>query len=128
MSALVRGGLALPETMQLAADTARNRAVKEALANVYEELLLGQGLSGPMSRIRLFPQVLVQMIKVGEETGNLDRTLDTLADFYEAEAQAKTDTFISLMEPALTAGIALMVGFIALSVITPMYSIMGEIG
>lgn len=128
MSALVRGGLALPETMELAADTARNRAVKQALTEVQEELLLGQGLSGPMSQIRLFPPVLVQMVKVGEETGTLDSTLVTVADFYEAEAQAKTDAFISLIEPLMTAGIALLVGFIALSVITPMYSIMGEIG
>ena len=128
MSALVRGGLALPETMELAADTARNRAVKQALTEVQEELILGQGLSGPMSQIRLFPPVLVQMVKVGEETGTLDSTLVTVADFYEAEAQAKTDAFISLIEPLMTAGIALMVGFIALSVITPMYSIMGEIG
>ncbi|MEE8173995.1 MAG: type II secretion system F family protein [Dehalococcoidia bacterium] len=128
MSALVRGGLALPETMELAADTARNRAVKQALTEVQEQLLLGQGLSGPMSQIRLFPPVLVQMVKVGEETGTLDSTLVTVADFYEAEAQAKTDAFISLIEPLMTAGIALLVGFIALSVITPMYSIMGEIG
>ena len=76
----------------------------------------------------VFPKMLVQMIKVGEETGTLDTTLGTLANFYDSELDERTAAITSMIEPVMTIGIAMIVGFIALSVIMPMYSIVGAFG
>jgi type IV pilus assembly protein PilC len=73
---------------------------------------------------KLFPKLLVEMILVGEKTGTLDTTLATLADFYEKKVDRKMDMLISLIEPTLTIIVGLVVIFLALSMITPMYSIL----
>jgi type IV pilus assembly protein PilC len=91
-------------------------------------LLEGEGLSGPMSRNKVFPSLLVQMVRVGEESGKLGSTLSTVASSYEAEADDKISGLISMIEPVMTVGLALIIGFIALSVITPMYSMTGKFG
>jgi type IV pilus assembly protein PilC len=72
--------------------------------------------------------LLVQMVKVGEESGKLESTLSTVASSYEAEADDKISGLISMIEPVMTVGLALIIGFIALSVITPMYSMTGKFG
>ena len=80
-----------------------------------------------MTKHKLFPPLLVQMVMVGEESGNLESTLTVVANSYETEADDRLSGLISLIEPAMTIGLALMVAFIALAVITPMYSIMGSV-
>ena len=66
----------------------------------------------------------VEMVVVGENTGNLESALATLADFYERRVDKKVDTLVAMIEPALTVIIAVVVAFIALSMITPMYSML----
>ena len=128
MALLVHAGLPLPEIMQMVERTSGNYIVKEALASVGTGLLQGEGLSGPMSRNKVFPSLLVQMVRVGEESGTLESTLGTVASSYEVEADDKISGMISMIEPAMTIGLAVAVGFIALAVITPMYSMMGKFG
>ncbi|GAI53190.1 unnamed protein product, partial [marine sediment metagenome] len=70
---------------------------------------------------------MVQMTAVGEETGNLDNTLGTVAESYETEADAKTEAMIALITPAMTVIIGLIVGFVALSLVSAMYSIYGQV-
>jgi type IV pilus assembly protein PilC len=126
-SALVRAGLPLSEVMELVVHTTGNTIVAEALERVCGALLTGQGLAAPLAAERLFPSLLSQMVRVGEESGALEANLATLADFYEEEVDRTTRLLVSLAEPALTIFIALVVGFIAISMVTPMYSIMSEI-
>jgi len=128
LALLVHAGLPLPEIMEMVRRLSGNQVVKEALAGVRTGLLEGEGLSGPMSRNKLFPSLLVQMVKVGEESGKLESTLSTVASSYEAEADDKISGLISMIEPVMTVGLALIIGFIALSVITPMYSMTGKFG
>ena len=125
---LVHAGLPLPDIIDMARQTSNNRVVKDTLTKVRHELIQGQGLSKPMSKNKLFPPLLTQMVMVGEESGNLESTLSTVADSYESEADDKLNDLIALIEPAMTIGLALVVAFIALSVITPMYSILGTFG
>jgi type IV pilus assembly protein PilC len=124
---LVRVGLPLPQTLEMARRTSGNLVVKEALGNVRTELLQGEGLSGPMSKNKLFPSLLVQMVMVGEESGKLSSTLETAASSYEVEADERINAMISMIEPAMMIVLAVIVGFIVISTVTPMYSIYNAI-
>ena len=125
MALLIRIGLPLPEVMRNVIYNSNNKAVAQSLTRVQEELIRGEGLSGPMAKRKLFLPLMTQMIKVGEETGSLDNTLDTVADSFEMEAADKTRSAIALIQPAITLVIGLGVGFIVLAMVQAMYSIYG---
>ena len=124
---LFRVGLPLPEIMALAIRGSSNKAMIKALTETQQELIRGEGLSKPMTRRKLFLPLMVQMVGVGEETGNLDNTLTTVAESYEVEADDKTSSAVGLIQPAMIIIIAIVVGFIAVSLISAMYSIYGQI-
>jgi len=126
-SMLLKAGLLLPQAMNIVIQTVGNSIVRQAFKEVREKLVQGQGLSQPMAAIDLFPRLLVEMVSVGEKTGNLDSTLATLADYYEQRVDQGVNTLTSMIGPALTVGMGLIVAFIALSLITPLYSILGSI-
>ncbi|MBM4464600.1 MAG: type II secretion system F family protein [Chloroflexi bacterium] len=126
MSILLRAGLPVAEIMTLIVDTMGNVIIKEAVQRIRTEMLQGHGLSRPIREEKVFPSLLAQMVRVGEETGTLDSNLDTLAVFYEEEADRKINTLTGMMEPALMLFVGGMVGFLAVSVILPMYSLMGS--
>ncbi|MFP3895218.1 MAG: type II secretion system F family protein [Anaerolineales bacterium] len=128
IATLLRAGIALPEIMEMVIRTQGNTVIKEALSEVHSELLQGEGLAEPMGERDIFPAMLVQMVRVGEETGALDSNMDTLAIFYEEEVDRAVDVLSGAMTPALTIFIGVLVGFVALAVIMPMYSLMGDIG
>ncbi|MFC2060788.1 type II secretion system F family protein, partial [Chloroflexota bacterium] len=120
MSLLFKIGLPLPEIMNLVIQGSSNTAMINALTEVQKELIRGEGLSGPMSRKAVFLPLMVQMVAVGEETGNLDNTLTTVADSYEVEAGDRVDVAIGLIQPAITIAIGLMVTLIAMALISAM--------
>ena len=128
LSVMVGSGLKLQETMEMLPHVTTNIIFRDALNKVNEKLLLGEGLSAPMSNISLFPPLMVQMVMVGEETNTLDYTMGVVADFFETAADEKTTAMVGMIGPLATIGIALVVGFIAISVLMPMYSITGAIG
>ena len=125
LSVMVSAGLKLQEIMEIAPQATNNRVFRSALSHVHERLILGEGLSEPMSRIKLFPPLLVQMVAVGEESNTLDFTMGVVADFYETAAEERTSAMVGMIGPVSTVGIALLVGFIALAVILPMYTLTG---
>jgi len=127
MSTLLQAGISLPEILEMVIRTQSNVVLKASLKVVHSELLQGRGLSDPLSQDKLFPGMLVQMARVGEETGALDNNLETLAVFYENKVDREVGAMAAVMEQGLTIFIGLMVGFVAISVITPMYSLMGSI-
>ncbi|MGD2205187.1 MAG: type II secretion system F family protein [Anaerolineae bacterium] len=126
-STLIRAGLPLSEVMDLVIQTIDNVIVAEALDRARSALLSGQGLSGPLAAERLFPSLLAQMVRVGEETGTLEENLETLVTFYEEEVDRNVQILTSMAEPALTIFVGAIVGFIAVSMVMPMYSILSEI-
>ncbi len=128
MSVLVKAGLNLQEIVEMLPQSSNNRVIRDALSRVKEGLLLGEGLSEPMSRIDIFPPLLVQMVAVGEESNTLDFTMGVVADFYETTAEEKTNAMTGMIGPLSTIFIAIFVGFIAISVIMPMYAITGAFG
>ena len=127
MALLFRAGLPLPEVMSLVIDGSDNRVVKNVLADVRQDMIKGEGLSQPMAKSQLFLPLMVQMVRVGEETGNLDTTLSAVAQDFETEAQDKMNSLIGHIQPAITLIIGIVVAFIALSLISAMYSIYGQV-
>ena len=123
-SMLLKAGLRLPQIIEIVIQANRNQIIRQAFDNVRDRLVQGEGLSQPMAENKLFPPLLVEMVVVGEKTGAMDSTLATLADFYERKVDRRIDILISLIEPVLTVIIGIVVIFIALSMITPLYSIL----
>jgi type IV pilus assembly protein PilC len=128
ISVLYKAGLSLTEIMPLVIQSTSNKVMAEALIAVRDDMLGGAGLSRPMSKLPIFLPMMVQMVRVGEETGNLDQTLLSVAQSYEAEAEDKTKSLIALIQPVMTIVIGLVVGLIALSLVTAMYSMYSQGG
>lgn len=128
MSMLLGAGLPMPEIMDMVVQTTRNGVVREAVEDIQGEILKGGGLSRSMTANELFPPLLVQMVKVGEEAGTLSADLMAVADSYEQEVDERVNSLLSILEPGLLVVLGLFVAFIAISVIMPIYSIMGSIG
>lgn len=126
MSLLISAGLSLTEVMPLVIQGTSNQAMAKALKDVQQDMVKGEGLSLPMSKNALFLPMMVQMVKVGEETGNLDATLLSVARNYETDAEDKTRSLIALIQPAMTLIIGMVIGLIALSLSSAMYSIYGQ--
>jgi type IV pilus assembly protein PilC len=126
ISLLFTAGLPLTEIMPLVIQGANNRVIAQALYGVQVEMLKGEGLAKPMAKNPVFLPMMVQMVKVGEETGSLDTSLIAVAQNYESEAQEKTKSLINLIPPVMTIIIAGIVGLIALSMVSAMYSIYGQ--
>lgn len=128
LSLLYGSGLPLPEAMTLVVQGTSNMAVRQALQDVQQSMIAGAGLSGPMRHSSLFLPLMVQMTSVGEQTGNLDHTLNTVAESYEVEADDKTKALIEMLTPTMTIIIGGIVGFIAVAMLSAMYSIYGAAG
>jgi type IV pilus assembly protein PilC len=126
ISLLYTAGLPLTEILPMVIQGCGNRVMAQALNTVHTEMLRGEGLSKPMSKSPLFLPMMVQMVKVGEETGSLDASLQAVASNYETEAADKTKSLIALIQPVMTIVIAGIVGLIAVSMVSAMYSMYGQ--
>lgn len=127
ISLLYNAGLPLTEIMPLAIQACGNSAMAKALRDVQQDMIQGEGLSKPMEKNRLFLPMMVQMVKVGEETGNLNTALSAASQSYETEAEDRTSTLVGLVQPVMTLVIGMIVAFIALSLFSAIYSIYGQI-
>ena len=127
VSLLFRAGLPLPELMSLLIEGSDNTVVRKALTDVQQDMLKGEGLSQPMAKNPLFLPMMVQMVRVGEETGNLDVTTLSVAQSYEMEAEDRTRSLIALIQPTMTIVIGFTVAFIVISLVSAMYSIYGQV-
>jgi len=128
ISLLFHVGLPLPEVLSIANQSSGNKIISQRLGEVQRDLIRGEGLSKPMAKRAEFLPLMVQMTGVGEETGNLDNTLTTVAESYEMEADERTSNAVGLIQPIVTIAIGLFIGFIALTLVQAMYSMYGELG
>ena len=127
-SSLIEAGVDLVKTLYIVSDTLTNICFKNSLISAAEQIKKGKAFSYALSNYSyLYPPMVLQMIKVGEETGTLADSLRTLAEFYEEEVNNITKNLSSIIEPLLMIIIGIAVGFFAVSMIQPIYSIMGGI-
>jgi type IV pilus assembly protein PilC len=119
--------VSLPEAMTVTADAIGNLVFRKALNTVRNEMLEGQGLATPIARTGLFPGALRQMFRVGEETGTLDEQLETAAAYYDRELDFKIKRFTSLFEPAVIIFMGVVVGAVAVALVSAMYGIYRQV-
>jgi len=128
LSALIGAGVSLPRSLVITSNTVGNVNYRNALLNVEGRIKKGEKLSVAIKAYgHLYPATAIQMIAVGEETGETSNILLKLAEFYENEVDEKTKNFASVIEPMLMIVIGAAVGFFAVSMIQPMYSMMDSI-
>jgi len=127
LAMVLKAGVPLGQTFDAVIASTGNAVFQRGLTTVRDQMTSGEGFAGPLIRTRLFPPMLTQMVRVGEETGTLDTYLDQAAEFYEEELDYRIRTMTSLIEPAMTVAVGLVVGFIAVSLISAMYGLVGAI-
>jgi type IV pilus assembly protein PilC len=125
---LISSGVPVLQSLEIVADTAGNSVVAETITRARSSIKEGEKISTPLFASRIFPVMVTQMIAVGEETGRLDQMLVKVADFYDDEVDATLKSLTSLIEPLMIVGLGLIVGFIAVSVISPIYALVGSLG
>ncbi len=123
LSTLLAGGLTLHQALSLADGVVDNRAVSVSIEKIGEALSRGETLSGPLYESRFFPPLLAEMVRIGEETGTLDQTLNKTADYYDKEVSYIVERLSSLLEPALLLFVGLFIGLLVYSILSPMYSV-----
>ena len=124
LSTMLRAGIPISQTFDVAIASAGNTKYRRELVSVKERMVTGDGFSGPLEATGLFAPMMIRMIRVGEETGTLDASLEQIADFLTEELDYKVRNMISLMEPSLVIAVGGAVGFVAISVILPMYGLL----
>jgi type IV pilus assembly protein PilC len=127
LASMVNAGVPLPESLRVATESLRNRVYIRALSGVGEAMLEGQGLAGPLGRTEMFPNTAVQMLRVGEETGTLDSQLEVTAQYYETELDYKIKKLTSLFEPVVIVVMGLIVGFVAVALVSAMYGVFHQV-
>jgi type IV pilus assembly protein PilC len=127
LSSMLKAGVSLPEAMRVTAESANNAVYSSGIATVREEMIEGQGLAAPLARTGLFPGAARQMFRVGEETGTLDAQLATAAAFYDRELDVKLKRFTSLFEPIVIIFMGVIVGFVAIALVSAMYGIYKQV-
>jgi type IV pilus assembly protein PilC len=123
ISAMMKAGVPLPEAMQAAIEGANNKVYEDGLISIREQMLEGEGIAEPIIESQLFPAAATQMLKVGEETGTLDAQLDSAATYYARELDYKLKRLTSLAEPAIIVFMGLVVGFVAVALVSAMYGV-----
>jgi type IV pilus assembly protein PilC len=127
LAAMVGAGVPLPEALRVATESLRNLVFVRALSSVGESMLRGEGLAQPLTATGLFPVTATQMIRVGEETGSLDTQLEVTAEYYEGELTYKIDKVTALFEPIVLVVMGLVVGFVAVALVSAMYGIYSQV-
>jgi type IV pilus assembly protein PilC len=126
LSSLVRAGVPLPDALAVTSDGTNNVIYREKLASVQRAMLRGEGLAGPIAQADFLPGAARQMIRVGEETGTLDAQLETSASYFATELDFKIARFTNLFEPAVILFMGVVVGFVAIALVSAMYGIFNQ--
>jgi type IV pilus assembly protein PilC len=127
LASMISAGVALPEALRVATESLRNRVYMQSLNSVNEAMLEGEGIAGPLARTQLFPSTAAQMLRVGENTGTLDTQLETTAQYYETELDYKIKKLTALFEPAVIVVMGLLVGFVAIALVSAMYGVFRQV-
>jgi type IV pilus assembly protein PilC len=125
---LITSGVPVLRALEIVSDTAGNRVIADIVVRARQSIKEGEKISTPLFGSKIFPVMVTQMIAIGEETGRLDQMLDKVSNFYDDEVDNTLKGLTSLIEPLMIVGLGLIVGFIAISVISPIYSLVGSLG
>ncbi|MFI3237945.1 MAG: type II secretion system F family protein [Lachnospiraceae bacterium] len=120
LSTLLAAGVPMVEAIEIVANTMDNIYYKEALFTARDDVSTGAPLSEPLERVGLFPPLVYHMVKIGEQSGDIDGMMTKIADYYDEEVEEATAALMAAMEPAIIVVLALIVGTIVMAVMLPM--------
>lgn len=121
MSTLLSSGLPLVESLDIVKEVIDNKVAQNSIIKVKEKVVKGETLNSSLRESKIFPPMFYSMIKIGEETGSLDNILNKTADFYDEELETTIQRTVALMEPALIVIMGIIIGFIIISIMIPMF-------
>jgi len=124
LSTLVAAGVDIIKALEITGQTAGNWVVEEALADVRQKVHQGVPIAQPLIENPVFPPMVSQMVKIGEETGELEKMLGKIADFYEDEVDSAIASLTAIIEPLMMIGVGAMVGVIIISMYLPMFKLL----
>jgi type IV pilus assembly protein PilC len=126
-SGTVASGVPILQAIQISGQTAGNEVIAAAMEDVYDSVMKGGSIAKPLMEHPLFPPMVSQMVSVGEESGQLETMLEKIADFYDAEVDAKVKALTSLIEPVMIILVGGIVGFIVISMYLPIFQLYNNI-
>ncbi len=123
LATLLANGVPMLSALTVVAESLNNSVIRKAIVTVKDNVREGRGISGPLNRQKIFPPMAVQLIKVGEETGELEAMLEQVADIYDGELRESIQRFLALLEPALIIGLGIVIAGIIISVLLAILSL-----
>jgi type IV pilus assembly protein PilC len=124
---MMAAGVAVPEAMTTTTEAVSNIVYKEQLDIARQQMLEGSGFTQPLIDTELFPGAARQMFKVGEETGTLDEQLKVAGEYFNRELEFRIKTFTTMFEPIMIVFVGLIVGFVAVALVSAMYGVLGGV-
>ena len=128
MYSVFSSGMSLITALELTSNVMGNKYIEDRLVDVIGEIRTGGALSVALAKTEIFPQMMVTMVSVGEESGALDEILEKTADFYEAEADNAIQKMVSLLEPVMILGLGIIVGIVVVGIMAPIYGMYDNVG
>ncbi len=128
LGTLLRSGVPILEGLEITANTSDNTVVQKAVMNARSSIAAGEAISDPLEETEVFPPMVTQMIRVGEETGNLDEMLEKIADFYDDEVENAVESLVKAIEPAMMVVLGVIVGGIVIAMYLPIFSLITTVG
>jgi type II secretory pathway component PulF len=128
LGTLLQNGVPVLTALKITEKVIPNTILQEAIAKTREEVTDGKTIAQPMARSKVFPQLMIDLLRIGEETGDVPGALQNLATTYENELTLALRVVTNLIEPAMIIFMALLVGFLLLSVLSAMFAITSNIG
>ncbi len=122
MSTLIMSGVPIVEALGVVSNVVENRVIRKVLIDAREDVLQGVPMSVPLASAGLFPPMVYQMIKIGEETGTTEKMLDRISEIYEQEVENATKAMTTIMEPCIIVLLAVVVGGVVMAIVMPMMS------
>jgi type IV pilus assembly protein PilC len=123
LSMLLRSGVPILQALDIVSDTVNNKVISKAVNDVQGSVREGESMAKPLAKHKVFPPMVVQMLAVGEETGQVDVMLEKVSTFYNQEVEASVDSLTSLIEPLLIAVVGGAVGMAVIALYMPMFNI-----
>jgi type IV pilus assembly protein PilC len=127
LGTMVRSGVPILQALDIVAETTGNVVIANAARDVQESVRNGETLAGPLARHAVFPPMVVQMLSVGEDTGAIDTMLEKIAEFYDQEVEATTESLTALLEPLMIGLLGGVVGSMIIALYMPMFKIFEQI-
>ena len=127
LGTLMSSGVPVLSALQIVKDTSGNEVVSKGVQTVYEAVKEGEGIASPLGKTKIFPEMVISMVEVGEETGKLPEMMDKIADTYEEEVDNAVGALTSMIEPLMIVGLAVIVGTIVVALFMPLAKIIEKL-